>query len=769
MVALAHTRAPTLAFARVACAYAGAVAAALLLLLLAAPPAGATATSDRPLLSLDRSDISLSDAEWDDLQGTLRQRSDYSPVTLAAGGTDLVNPAPAANDKCGVAASAGDVNGDGRSDVVLGCAEDDSGATDAGTVVVFTRNAANTGFDAAVTLVNPAPAASDFCGNFVSTTDVNGDGRDDVVMTCVQDDLGAVDAGTVYVFTRNVGNTGFDAAVALANPAPATGDFCGTAAAGGDVNGDGFGDVVVGCPDDDTGAADTGSAVVFLRNATNTGFQAGTTIANPAPAASDACASDLAVGDTNGDGRADIAMGCWADDIGATNAGAVAIFTRNAANSGFDAAVQLANPAPVVNDDCGSAVFGDVNGDGRSDLLMGCTDDDAGANDSGAGYVFTRNAGNTGYDSGVLVVDPTPVAFDRCGFTATLGDINGDGNADVVLGCHWSGPGHVVLIARNATNTGFDAGVEITPTTPVAGDACGNGIATGDFDGDGRSDLLLGCPGDDAGASAAGAAHVRLSINNGVTGTLATTATAEGLPNASPAVSDYCGIWVASGDLNADGRDDVVLGCPNDDTGGTDAGNVTVLLRNAANTGFDPGIELANPTPVASDNCGRSVAVGDFNGDGRGDVAMGCKLDDTGATDTGNVVVYVRNAGNTGFTLAGELVNPAPGVSEWCGVALTAGDVNGDGRDDIVAGCQFESSGIGHEGAMIVFTRNAGNTAFNAGVKIINPTPVLSDYCGLSVTAGDLNADGRDDLIMGCPADDTASANAGNVAVYLRN
>ncbi|MCB0878613.1 MAG: VCBS repeat-containing protein, partial [Thermoleophilia bacterium] len=115
---------------------------------------------------------------------------------------------------------------------------------------------------------------------------------------------------------------------------------------------------------------------------------------------------------------------------------------------------------------------------------------------------------------------------------------------------------------------------------------------------------------------------------------------------------------VAVGDVNGDGRSDLIMGCSEDT--GSDAGNMIVYTRNAANTGFDAAVELANPTPVAGDGCGASVTTGDINADGRADLIMGCIGDDGGAGDAGNMIVYTRNAANTGFDTATELANPTP-------------------------------------------------------------------------------------------------------------
>ncbi|MCB0878614.1 MAG: FG-GAP repeat protein, partial [Thermoleophilia bacterium] len=170
------------------------------------------------------------------------------------------------------------------------------------------------------------------------------------------------------------------------------------------------------------------------------------------------------------------------------------------------------------------------------------------------------------------------------------------------------------------------------------------------------------------------------------------------LANPTPVANDYCGFSVAAGDINGDGRADLIMGCQRDDTGAADAGNMIVFTRNAANTGFDAAVEVANPTPTASDYCGRATAVGDINADGRSDLIMGCFWDDTGAADTGNMIVMLSTstgvAGSVGTVQdAVELANPTPDGSEYCGTSVAAGDVNGDGRSDLIMGCYYDSTG----------------------------------------------------------------------------
>jgi ethanolamine utilization microcompartment shell protein EutS len=431
----------------------------------------------------------------------------------------LYHPSPATTDECGWSVAIGDVNQDGKADVAMGCFFDDNTATNQGSVVVFTRNAANNGFDSGVVLYHPSPAASDYCGRSVAIGDVNQDGKADVAMGCFFDDNTATDQGSVVVFTRNATNDGFDPGVVLYHPSPAASDFCGISVAIGDVNQDGKADVAMGCSSDDNTATNQGSVVVFTRNAANTGFDSGVVLYHPSPAASDFCGISVAIGDVNQDGKADVAMGCYQDDNTATNQGSVVVFTRNAANTGFDSGVVLYHPSPAASDFCGiSVAIGDVNQDGKADVAMGCYQDDNTATDQGSVVVFTRNAANTGFDSGVVLYHPSPAASDFCGISVAIGDVNQDGKADVAMGCYQddntaTDQGSVVVFTRNATNDGFDPGVVLYHPSPADFDYCGRSAAIGDVNQDGKADLAMGCIFDTNTAAEQGSAVVFESGN----------------------------------------------------------------------------------------------------------------------------------------------------------------------------------------------------------------------------------------------------------------
>ncbi len=695
---------------------------------------------------------------------------------------ELANPSPATGDQCGWSVAVGDVDGNGLDDVLVGCRHDDGPGTDSGRVAVYLSNGGTIpSFAAAIELAAPSPVASEKCGHSVAAGDVNGDGRDDVIAGCPIP-APATGPGRIVVFQRASDNLGFDAGYAIANPAPATDDQCGFSAAAGDLDMDGRDDVVMGCRMDDPGAVtNAGATYAFRRNATNDGFLAGVALPNPTPAIGNACGQSAATGDLNGDGRADVAMGCNNDDVLANFAGVAIAATWRADDTGFGSASELFDPDPSASDYCGQSVsVGDVNGDGRDDVAMGCWGDDTGANEAGNAVVFQRNGANSGFDTGTVILDPSPVSSDFCGTSLASADFDGDGRAEVAMGCNRddtgaTDAGNVVIrggttlvpepITVDTMQRRFQA--ELNHSSPIGDDRCGTAVAGGDVDGDDRADVIIGCPLRDwGGGSAANKADRGEVIVRRRNATNVGFDPSESLQHPAGAAGDLCGTSVAAGDVNGDGLADVVAGCPSDDVSGTDNGSAVVYLRNGSNNGFLAGVVLAGP--VAAAECGSSLAIADINGDGVGDVVVGCDKGDTGGTNAGHALVFVSNGGSpVSFAAAVTLVDATPAANEECGRSVAAGDVDGDGRADVVMGCRFDNGAASTAGVALAFRSVVGSpVAFAAPVQLSDPAAAAGDQCGAGVAVGDANGDGRGDVAIGCPGDDGGGADSGNVVTF---
>ena len=314
---------------------------------------------------------------------------------------------------------------------------------------------------------------------------------------------------------------------------------------------------------------------------------------------------------------------------------------------------------------------------------------------SGSGYSFVSNV--TSFDPKV------DYATGMSPYSVSVGDFNGDGKVDLAVA---NASGFTVsVLLRNAANTGFD------PKVDVATGSYPTSVSVGDFNGDGKLDLAVANY-----YSNTVSVLLRNTDNTGFDPKVDFTTGSHPIFGVDP-------YSVSVGDFNGDGKTDLAVANAQSNT-------VSVLLRNADNTGFDPKVDVANgSSPI-------SVTVGDFNGDGKTDLAV--------ANEGSNTVsVLLRNAANTGFD---PTVNLATGPDP---LSLSVGDFNGDGKTDLAV-ANLRSDKVS------VLLRNAANTGFDPKVDYATGSGPSS------VSVGDFNGDGKTDLAV-------ANCGSGTVSVLLRN
>ncbi len=376
---------------------------------------------------------------------------------------------------------------------------------------------------------------------------------------------------------------------------------------------------------------------------------------------------------------------------------------------------------------------------------------------------------------------------DRFGSSvANIGDLNNDGVADLAVGAAGdddSGTNRGVLhIMFMNSDVSIESTIEINDSTvngPVLsdGDRFGSSVANiGDLDGDGVADLVVGAAGDDDSGTNRGALHI-MFMNSDVS--IDSTIEINDSTVNGPVLSDgdRFGISVANiGDLNNDGVDDLAVGAARADDSGVDRGAVHILFMNTDGS-IDSTIEINDSTangPVLAngDRFGSSVAnIGDLDGDGVADLAIGAARADDSGVDRGALhILFMNTDGSIDSTVEindSTANGPILANDDRFGMSIAnIGDLNNDGVADLVVGATGDDNPGVDRGALYILYMNTDGS-IDSTIEINDSTangPVLSngDRFGSSVAnIGDLNNDGVADLAVGAAGDDNSGPNRG--------
>jgi hypothetical protein len=392
-----------------------------------------------------------------------------------------------------------------------------------------------------------------------------------------------------------------------------------------------------------------------------------------------------------------------------------------------------------------SVATADVNGDGRSDIVIGAPSFDSSFTDQGVVFVLNSPQPVNGTPTVHTLYFGAGASAELGRSVANAGDVNNDGFEDVVIGSPGNARAYLMLGSASGLPLNLSSGQELVG---LAGTRFGQAVAgAGDVNADGLADVVIGAPLDETNAGLPDEGVARVFLSNGVNLNPAAAWSA----GSGQATAQFGGVVSGAGDVNRDGASDVLIGAPlffqdfgffqrviglaRVFPGGPGGLSTTPLLT------VTGGGSLSNYSAVAAE-LGK---LGDVDGDGASDFWL---RGESYSGLSGSIGVWVYR-GTPGGTPAFYVSRP--------GYTGAGGDVNGDGLTDLIVGNSPALSASAFAGPL------------SSTTPIWTVTGAANSEFGGRVATGDVNGDAVADVLVSAPGFDTPSADAGRVSLYLGN
>ncbi len=700
-------------------------------------------------------------------------------------------------DMAGEVSGVGDVNDDGFSDFMIGASRHGSGK---GISYLFFGKDSGWSNEMGVTTANASyvgESEGDMSGyRICGVGNVNRDDYDDILISAPGRNE---NQGKTYLVLGMETGWSKNNPLSVANASfigEVKGDRSGMAISGwGDANGDGIDDILIGAGYNDEGGKDSGQSYLIFGRLY--GWKKDMLLSDSdasfigSPGSLSGWALSIS-GDINSDTLDDLVISGPDYIIGTEKIGIVYMVYGRESNWSMDMDLVNSNAVFIgenVSDSFGYSLStsGDVNGDGNEDILIGAPLNDKGGLDSGQTYLVLGKGFSWRMNTPLSLADSSFVGENPRDFfgyeCAVVGDVNGDGFNDWVVCAYlndesYEDAGQVYLFLGRENNWGHDFNISNADASFLGenhGDNIGPMCGSGDVNNDGFDDFLISSPWNDQSGTNAGKVYLILGKKNGwEMDTPLSEADASFLGENA---EDEAGIGTSiQGDVNGDGFDDILIGAPYNDESINDAGKTYLLF--GKDGGWVNNISLSQAdASYLGVNSGASSGMtpciqGDINGDGFDDIL----IPNRPGLDSRIGEVYLIFGKSFGFMKNKSLLlSDASFIEEFQadrfgGMEGPAGDINGDGLDDIlITAGTATSNGKATGKAYLYFGRSSGwkmkINVSEADVTFIGEND--GDYIVVATGDGDLNDDGYDDIIIGAPYNSNAGYLYGNTYVIF--